>query len=277
VTLGTPRLAMGERPLAEQVECYRDLLLADAAHHEYSVTRLSGRQAMRYVEELGMLRREQQEFGDVITLDPFTAVLLTWYRNNVVHTLALPSFLACLISNRRRPVSKQALQRMAAIVFPYVADEVNCRDDAGSVARWLGHLCRAGLLEARGDGYRPPQANSAAHYRLHQLARIVKPSLERLYIVVRLLHDRREDGITRPELERQSQQLARKMARLYGIDAPEFFDSRLFNRFIDRLLKEGAVSSREDGTLRHSSIINDVIRAANTVIDAEFRFALMGE
>ena len=37
-----------------------------------------------------MISREHHEFGDVLCHQPVNAVLMTWYRNNVVHTLAVP-------------------------------------------------------------------------------------------------------------------------------------------------------------------------------------------
>ncbi len=94
ITLCTPRLAIDEQLLIDQVQCYLDLLEADEAHHNYSLPTMTATEVVAYVEQLRMLKREHEEFGDVLSHDPFSAVLMTWYRNNVTHTLALPSLIA---------------------------------------------------------------------------------------------------------------------------------------------------------------------------------------
>ncbi|MFP6815212.1 MAG: glycerol-3-phosphate 1-O-acyltransferase PlsB [Pseudomonadales bacterium] len=280
VTLSTPRLAIDERRLTDQIGCYIDLLSADASHHDYTITKQSPAEIVRYVEHLGMLNREKEEFGDVLCHDQFSAVLMTWYRNNVTHTMALPSLIACMTINRRRPLNKTALLRMVDTVFPYLAAELNIAEDPGAVDRWLGHLLNAELLQLHPDGgYCAPPVRSLPHHRLYMLSQLIMQTLERLYIVIGLLThadvDAHHKYLDRQELEKQSQQMARKLSRIYGLNAPEFFDAQLFNGFIDKLIADGVVSEGAEGALGYSPVVEDVIKAAEGVIDAEFRYAVL--
>ncbi len=280
VTLSTPRLAIDERLLMDQVGCYLDLLHADADHHDYTVTEQSPAEIVTYVEQLGMLNREEEEFGDVLCHDPFSAVLMTWYRNNVTHTLALPSLIACMTINRRRPLNRTALVRMVDTVFPYLAAELNIAEDPGAVDRWLQHLVRAELLQLHPTGgYCAPPVQSLPHHRLYMLSQLIMQTLERLYIVIGLLTQPgagiRTRTLNRTELQDQSQQVARKMSRIYGLNAPEFFDAQLFDGFIDKLIADDLVSEGAEGKLGYSPIVKEVIRAAEGVIDAEFRYAVL--
>ncbi|MCB1684038.1 MAG: glycerol-3-phosphate 1-O-acyltransferase PlsB, partial [Pseudomonadales bacterium] len=152
VTLSTPRFAIDEAMLIDQIDCYLALLKADADHHRYSVTSMSAGEIVHYVEHLGMLSREKYDFGDVLCHDPVNAVLMTWYRNNCVHTLALPSLIACLIHQRRRPLNRPALITMIETVFPYIAAELSSRQDPAAADRWLEHLLQLGLLELHPAG-----------------------------------------------------------------------------------------------------------------------------
>ena len=275
VTLSTPRLAIDEKLLADQIGCYLDLLAADADYHDYIITEKSPAEIIAYVEALGMLNREKEDLGDVLCHDPFSAVLMTWYRNNVTHTLALPSLIACIVINRRRPLNQAALIRMVNTVFPYLSAELNIAHDADSVDRWLQHLVRAGLLQRHtAGGYFAPSVHTQLHYRLHMLSQLIMQTLERLYIVIGLLAQPGDAVSTRTELQDQSQQVARKMSRIYGLNAPEFFDPQLFNEFIDKLIADGIVSEGVAGKLSYKSVVNDVIRAAERVINAEFRYAV---
>ena len=274
VTLCTPRLAIDEQLLAEQIGCYLRLLNADAAHHDYTLTTLTPTEIVRYVEGLGMLQREHDDHGDVLSLDPFSAVLMTWYRNNITHTLSLPSLIACLVINRRRPLGRPALQRMVAMVFPYLAAELHQAEDESAVERWLQHLVAAELLQEHASGgYCAPSVRSKARYQLNMLANVVMPSLERLYIVVGLLAT--DEAKTRDELQRNSEQVARKMSRIYGLNAPEFFDAQLFHTFINRLVADGVVTENEDGSLGYATVVGDVLKAAESIIDTDFRAAIL--
>ena len=277
VILCTPRLAIAESALANQIDCYLDLLRRDSASHDFQLTGMDGAAVIDHIARLGMLNRETLEFGDVAALQPADAVQMTWYRNNVAHALALPSLIACLLEKRRRPLAAKSLERMATLVYPYLARELHGRFQAPDTARWAGHLLAAGLIRADGDRLAPPPAQSPAHYRLHLLAGIARPILERNYIVLGLLAEPGKQAGTRTQLLEQSQLIARKVARMHGINAPEFFDPRLFDAFVDKLIEDGAVIENADGGLTRTPIVDDVLRGSETVIDAEYRYAILAE
>lgn len=278
VTLSTPRFAIDEARLVEQIDCYLSLLKADASHNDFSITPMTGTEVVHYVEQLGMINREQQEFGDILFHDPFNAVLMTWYRNNVAHTLALPALIACLVHQRRRPLNKLALTTMVDTVFPYIAAELQLRIDREATDRWLRHMVQLGLLELHpAGGYLAPRVGDPNQHRLQLLSTVIQPTLERLYIVIALLARDGEKTRTRQLLQEDSRTIAHKMSRIYGMNAPEFFDARLFDLFVDKLIDDGIISEQEDGNLRHTGIVDEVLKAAQAVINPEFRFALLRE
>lgn len=278
VVLCMPRLAIGERTLVAQIHSYMDLLRACADEHAYALPDTRPEDMIQHVESLGMLERESGPTGDVLSLGPFTAILMTWYRNNVVHVLAMPSLIACLIRDRRRPARRGALERMAATVFPYIADELQSPESAAAVSPWLDHLVTAGLLiRTEDDAFAAPPAGSPEHFRLRLLARLIMPTLERLYIVVGVLFQGGQAGHSRESLQARSHLIAQKMSRLYGLNAPEFFDARLFNRFVDSLVDNGVVQEGGDGTLTWAPVVEDVMKASEGVIDPDFRYAVRQE
>jgi len=278
ITLSTPKVAIEENTLLLQIRCYLDLLRRNAAHHDYALPDQSAEEIVARVEALGMLKRETEPYGDVLSHEPFTALLMTWYRNNTVHVLALPSLIACLIRDRRRPARLESLKRMTATVFPYIADELQTPESADAVERWLAHMVDRGLLARDPDGgYTAPPVHAPEHYQLRLLGRLVMPTLERLYIVISLLYQAGQGVHTRQSLQEHSHQVARKMSRLHGLNAPEFFDVRLFNRFVDALIHNGVVTEEAADRLVWAPIVEDVLRAAEHIIDPDFRFAVRQE
>lgn len=277
VMLCAPRLAIAESTLAGQIDCYLDLLRRDGANHGFQLTELDGAAAIAHLARLGMLNRERHDFGEVLTLQPVAAVQMTWYRNNVAHVLALPSLIACLLEKRRRPLSREALKRMVELVYPYLARELHGRFEPPDTERWTGHLLRSGLIREQDGRLAPPPARSTEHYRLHLLAGIARPILERNYIVLGLLAEPGKQARTRAELLERSQLIARRVARMHGINAPEFFDGRVFDAFVDKLIEDGAVVENAGGRLARTPIVDDVLRGSETVIDAEYRYAILAD
>ena len=274
VTLSMPRHAIDEELALEQIDCLRALLTLDGDYHEHHVTSMPARDILAHVESLGMLDRDLHDFGDILGHDAFTAARMTWYRNNALPVFAVPALIACLLVNRRRRVRGDDLARYFHTVYPHMRAELFLEEASDDlVPRWLGHLARLDLVTRHGnDVYAPPPRHAPEHFRLRLLANIVMQTIERYYIVIALLTHR--GGMTRARLEEECGIVARRMSRIYGINAPDFFDAALFRRFIETLIARGAAVESETGNLSPAPILREVVRGAQGVISDEFRQAV---
>lgn len=270
VTVATPRLAIERSVLAAQVELYRALIEADQKYHDYSLPAYSGQEAVDEVLRLGFVQEEQSEIGDIISHDSYTAVLMTWYRNNVTHTLALPALTACLLAERRRAIARPALLSMLRTLYPFLAIELSTATHEDAYERQISHLLQAGLIQEEDGWISPPELATQASAQLGLLAQIVMPTLERMYIVIAQLSLAEPGSLDRASLRSRSQNIAKKLSRLLGLNAPEFFDGRLFDQFILALIEHGRVTEADDGKLQATETVLEVIRAATTVIDRRF-------
>ena len=267
-TLSMPRQAIEEHALTAQIHLYRELLRRDADHHGYWVDELPAAEVVARAERLGLLDRD----GDILRHDDFTTVLMTWYRNNALHVLAVPALVACLVVNRRRGIRPAALRRLFAAIYPHIAQELHVPAD-DSLARWLGHLQAVELVELRGEGYVAP-ADAGARFRLRLLANTVMGVLERFYIAIALLHDAGAGALDRRTLLASCRETAARISTLYGIDAPEFSDPRLFEGFVQGLTEREVVVEDEAGRLLFDERIQDFLRMGHGVIAVELRQAL---
>ena len=250
VTLSMPKQTIDEVLLIEQLDCLAGLLRANSPFSDVTVTPMSGLEMVNHAEKLGMIVRESHPFGDVLGHDAVGSVLMTWYRNNVSHAFALASLIACLLMNRRHRIHHDQLMRMITAVYPYLQSELYLGAGANldiDVRHWLDHLEAQGLVTRSADEVDSPRAESNAGYRLALLAEITMPMLERLFIAVALLQRAGQHCIDRRTLERDCIELARRISRLYGLNAPEFFDGRLFRSFVDTLIERGAVQIDRTG------------------------------
>ena len=270
--LSTARQAIEETALIEQIELYRRLA-GRAPKAMYEVEPAPAEEIVRRVERLGLLDRQSSSTGaDVLGQGRFAAVLMTWYRNNIVHVLAAPAFAACLVINRRRAITDAHVRRLFATVFPYLANEFHIDAD-GDPDHWLSELEAAGVIERRGGGFVPP-ADSAARFQLRLLANTVMHILERFYIAAVVLVTSGSGVLDRGALLGACRARAQRISQLYGIGAPEFADARLFEGLLQGLASHGVVTINAEGKLTFDDRIREITRAARGVIAPALRQAL---
>jgi glycerol-3-phosphate O-acyltransferase len=117
---------MLERDLVRQLDLYRALLNANPYSARVTVTDLQGGAIVRHGEAMQVIERQAHALGDILRMSEENAVLQTYFRNNVLHLFAMPSLIACCFLNNA--VMRTAdVQRLAARIYPYVADELFLR------------------------------------------------------------------------------------------------------------------------------------------------------
>jgi glycerol-3-phosphate O-acyltransferase len=281
VLLATPRQCMGEGDLVRQLELYASLLRQAPYSPRVWVTPLDGQSMLRHGEELRMLRRQAHPLGDIVRMTESEAVLASYYRNNVLHLLLMPSLLACAFLNNAA-VSRTDLLRLAGRVYPYVADEYFLRwseaEIPAVVDELLEDLLNHGLLTASADRseWRRPPAESSEAVQLSVLARITVPILERYYLAISLLLRAGSGKLTQDALELQCQLTAQRMAMLYELNSPEFFDRALFGNFIERLRKREVLWIAVDERIGFDpAVLQAVLADAQYVLHEQIRNSIL--
>ena len=268
--LTADKQAMPEQQLVDQIQHHRQLIRDLGGDQHLTEINTTPLQLINSAEKLGWLNRETQAFGEVLSLQPVNAVMLTWYRNNILHLLALPSLVACLLVNRRRGITTTRLKASIDLVYPYIAREL-CASLPANTDAALDSMQKLGLVRREDEVILPAAQHSEQRLPLLLLSKLINETLERMYIVLSLAHHGRH---TRESLCQRSQVAAQQMARLHGINAPEFFDQGLFDQFVDALLANQHLQTDTDETLITNATIAETLHLARTVIDDKIRFAL---
>jgi glycerol-3-phosphate O-acyltransferase len=278
--LSMPRQALGEGDLVRQVELYQSLLTGFPYSERVTVTALRGAQIVAYGLAMRLITREPQALGDVVRMSPERAVLATYFRNNVLHLFALPSLVACaFVSNER--VSTEDIQRLAWRIYPYIAAELFLRWSEAELPAVmdgvLACLARHGLIEpdAAPGTWRRPQPSSARAVQLSLLAQATIQTIERYYLAVAQLAHAGSGAITQAALEERCQLTAQRMALLYGLNSPEFFDRTLFGNFIALLRTRGVVRAGSDGKLEFDAVLLRVAQDAQFVLSEQLRHSIL--
>src|SRR5690606_12792985 len=116
--LSTPKHAMGESDLRAQIALSKTLL-AEVPYSDWvTVTPHTPEQIIAHGEEIGLLTRTTHPLGDVIGVQGEEAVLLSYYRNNVLHLFTSAGWIAnCFQHNRRMP--RRMVLRLGQAVYPF--------------------------------------------------------------------------------------------------------------------------------------------------------------
>ena len=280
VLLAMPRQALPESDLARQIDLYRALLSGVPYSERITVTDMSGREIIACGEAMKMLQRQVHPSGDVLRMSDESAVLAAYFRNNVLHLFAMPSLLACVFLSNAE-VTHEDMQRLGGRIYPYIAEELFLRWNEAElpdvVASILAELARHGLIEqhaARGVWRRPP-SSSAQAMQLSMLAQATLQTIERYYLAIALLLQAGSGTITQATLEERCQLAAQRIALLYGLNSPEFFDRSLFANFIDLLRRRGVIRGNGTGTLEFDTVLLRVAEDAQFVLSEQIRHSIL--
>lgn len=280
ILLATPRQALLECDLLRQLEFYRALMLGLPYHARVTVTAMPAAEMVAYGESLKVLIRQSHRLGDLLRMPDEAAILMTWYRNNVLHVFAMPSLVACaFISNA--VMRTEDIQRLAWRIYPYVAAELFMRWSEEElpevVDRTLQALARARIIEgdATGTTWRRPPPASVQAMQLSLLAQATIQIIERYYLAIALLLQAGSGQITQKALEERCQLMAQRMTMLYGFNSPEFFDRALFENFIDLLRARGVIRSGEGGRLEFDEVLVRVATDAQVVLSEQIRHSIL--
>jgi len=278
--LATPKQSMIESDLVRQLELYASLM----RHMPYSplvtITPLDGASMIKHGERMGVLERLAHPLGDVIRMNEENSVLMTYFRNNVLHMLAIPSLIACCFLNNRT-MSTEDVRRLMWRIYPYVRDELFLRwseqEIVELVRETLEDIANHGLLEheEEGDQWRRRPTGSAEAVQLSVLAQTTVQIIERYYLVIAVLLKSGSGAVTQAALESQCQLMAQRMSLLHELNAPEFFDKSLFANFIDLLRVRNVLSVNAEGKLTYTEMLEAVAGDAQLVLHEQIRNSVL--
>ena len=252
--LASPNQTMDETELLQTLTLYTDLIQHLGYSERITITRLNPEEQIALTEKLGLVRRRKHEMGDFIYLDNKHAVRLTYYRNNIIHLLAIPSLIACCFNNTSA-LGREQVIRFLIIVYPFLKYELfltwPMSDIADVTDNMLKHLSSHGIINYNegADIYTKPQISTDNHAQLTTLGKVISPVLELYFMIYALLAEQGSDTLTRERLEELCYLMAQRLSLMYEINSPDFFDKKLIANFIDSLIRCGYVIINDSGKL----------------------------
>jgi glycerol-3-phosphate O-acyltransferase len=280
VLLATPKQTIGSAELRAQLQLSLDLLRSFSYADSVTVPDWSPEEIIAHGEKLGVISRSTHPMGDVIHMAERTAVLLTYFRNNILHLLALPASVACcFIQGRELPLAE--IQRLVKLIYPYMAKELflKWKDDEvdSATASAADTLVEFELLirKRRRHTLKRPRAGSAKAYQLMMLGQAMVPMLQRFYLVIAILVQHGSGTLSRVRLERMCELSAQRLSMIYGLHSPDFFNKTLFHDFITKMQEMDVLRRNGDGLLEFDQNMIGIGADARLVLGEQIRHSIL--
>jgi glycerol-3-phosphate O-acyltransferase len=279
--LSTPKHAMGEADLLAQIALSKTLLAETPYSERFTVTPHSPQEIVAHGEEIGVLNRVPHPLGDVLSVDEDNAVLLSYFRNNVVHLFTASSWIACCFQHNRR-MSRRTLVRLGRTLYPFLQAELflpwSEDEFAERVERIAEVFVREGLLQLVNDDeggiLQRSQGQSDEVFRLRAIGHTLQQAFERYYIAISVLVKNGPGTLGAAELESLCQQAAQRLSLLYAPAAPEFFDKSLFRSFIQKLRELKLVWPDQNSKLLFDDRLDTWAKDAKLILGRELRHTI---
>ncbi len=269
--LSSRQRALSREQLLEQLESYQQLLQNTPYSSDVIVPTESAEEMLKHVlslDRVGIIV-EKDSFGEIIRLERNSAVLMTYYRNNIQHLFVLPSLIASIVLHYEA-IQKDLVLDAVSKIYPFLKSElflhIEAQDLTVRLEEVISELHRQGLIKCNDNLL---SINRPRVRGLQLWSAGVREILQRYHISVSLLLN--DPDIARATLEKESQFVAQRLSVLHGINAPEFFDKAVFSAFINSLKENGYFD--ENGKA-DTAKLNSLSEILNRVISAEVNLTI---
>ncbi len=280
VLLATPKQTIGLDELRRQIEVSLKVLQRFRYSDSVTMPDWSADKIIEHGEKLEVISRSAHPMGEVIHMTERTAVLMTYFRNNILHLLAVPASVACCFIQGRQ-LAHEELQRLIRLIYPFMKRELSMKwnqdeiDDVTTEA--IKSLIDLEILTYSSDKktlVRPP-AGSAKAFQLLMLGQSMVPMLQRFYLAIAILVSNGSGVLTRSRLEVMCEQSAERLSMIYGLHSPDFFNRSLFQDFIRTLQELDVLRRNADGLIEFDDDLTNIGADARLVLGEEIRHSIL--
>lgn len=240
--------AVTEQTLKRRLELLIHMLQRVPISHFMVLDNKNSDDIIAKTEALGVLEREKRPEGDFLAYSKSALPCISWYRNNIIHSLILPAIVSTLWRKMPAPADQEAVSEYCRLLYPHIKKTYHLPWSEGELPSVLDKCYAAleevGILESDETGYRRLCDTSAKEDQEDSgktLAYIASTVLDRYGIIANVFKQSFDQEIDVATLTLHSQNLAESMAKL-PMYHRELSDKDLMKDCIKQLTNSGEIA-----------------------------------
>ena len=199
----------------------------------------------------------EDSLGSVISLDEKAALEMSYYRNNIIHAFLLPA-LVCRLLDHTTKLSSDALieqvQTLISIIKPEFFLWQAPENVAEQVKQVLTLLEKEHIAKQSKAGFWSLVDDAETLSKVKLLSECAEATVQRLVIVTHLLQ--LFSPLKKASLEEKMVVMAKRLAILNNIHAPEFIDKKAQSNLVGHMKSLGYIEANDDGLF----VVNEQLR-----------------
>ena len=270
VVLASEHKALTKTELISQL----DFFLAMQRHASYSalltLPDISGEELLSDVIKLNKVSVESDHHGEIISLSGKSALEMSYYRNNILHTYVLPS-LVCSILNRYTKISEQDLINHVQVLMTLIKKDLFLWQEENEIIKQtklvLLHLTENNIAKQTKAGFWSLTDENTSKTKIRLMSLVIDETLQRFAILTSLVESKAP--LTRSELEKEAVVIAKRLSVINHIDSPEFTDKKAQTTLINAMKDAGFIQNDEQGKLIASATFDDLFSLIKSLVNIE--------
>ncbi|MFW7380307.1 MAG: glycerol-3-phosphate 1-O-acyltransferase PlsB [Oligoflexus sp.] len=267
----------------DELASFIDLLIE---MHKRSPYHLNVKLALHSSEEVLQLTDKMAAYsnfefagGDVVHVNELQGILISYYRNNIIHLIAIPSLIARFFKHQDI-VSETELCQGVHEIYPILKEDFCLswqEDDIVNVVKsYAAVMVELGLMVREGvDQYKRPSSSFDQFENLSLLGNAMGLTFERYTLTAALLAKHHEVGyVEEEEFEHQCQKMTQRLAILNGINNPEFVEKSFIQKQIQLMKRRGLLKQQEDGRLLIDDRVATLAKSSRKLLSYDARFSI---
>jgi glycerol-3-phosphate O-acyltransferase len=225
-------------------------------------------QELHHGEAHSEISRFHHPKGDILSIDEKAKSLLAYYRNNILHILAIPSLIAGFFCHKRQ-LSKESLVEGVGYFYAFLKKDLFLPWAEPPVAEYLEVFLELGLLRqaAPGDLIEAPDLLDPAYQNLYLIGQIIM-NLVQKYPIYGVLIQTQKNPWTKSILEEEANQTLQRLTLLTGQETETSLDPKSFSSWTQFLLDQGALV-QEGGLFLEGPSFRQICQSMKTILSPE--------
>jgi len=242
--------ALAKTDLEKHLDFFLNIQREAPFSEQLTIPEESGAELLAHVISLNKVTISEDSFGTIISLNDSASLEMRYYRNNILHTYALSSLICRLLTHNSKISHEQIIEKSISLLATLKDDlflSLTPDQISQQAERILSALGKSEVVKQTKANFWSLTEDAQLLNQVHLMAECIDESLQRLAIITSLAT--RLAPLTRRALEEKVVAIAKRLAVLNNITAPEFIDKKAQSTLINTLREQGYLELNDEGLL----------------------------